>query len=161
MSDQSKLFRLRKSITRSFPFMKDVSEELIIVMIGSVPLIGPSLVINRKVLDRLSAIFESDDEIQRDISKVVRNMQETEEIMVRLKMHIESRKNDLEQTFEDYKRFKELAEVEREKARPILSELHREGNKGIYWGVLSSLAMVIIGIILEHFLRIWFPGFPF
>ena len=130
-------------------------------MLRSVPLIGPALVIDRNTLKRLSAIFESDEDIQRDVDKVVQNMAETEGIISRLKMHIDSRKDDLQQTLGDYQRYKELAAVEKEKARPLLNELRQQGNIGIIWGAITNLLMVIIGIILSHFLRLWFPGFKF
>jgi hypothetical protein len=71
--------------SRLAPLVRDVSEEIAVAMIRSVPLVGSALVINRNTLRRLSALFESDAEIQRDIDKIVQNMAETEEIMSRLK----------------------------------------------------------------------------
>ena len=130
-------------------------------MIRSVPLVGSALATDRDTLRRLAALFESDDEIQRDINKVVKNMTETEEIMARLKTHIEIRKNDLQQTLDEYDRFKDLASVEKEKAQPILKELRREGNKGLFLGIVTNLLMVILGIVIAHYLRIWFPEFQF
>jgi hypothetical protein len=161
MPENRMLSRLRQFQVRAMPLMCDLSEQVAIIMLRSVPLVGSALVVDRKSLRRLTALFESDDNIQRDIDKVVQNMTETEEIMLRLRAHIETRKNDLQQTLEEYERFKELAKVEKEKARPLLSELRREGNKGILWGAFINLLMVIVGIILAHFLRIWFPNFIF
>jgi len=143
------------------PLLRGFSEEIAAAMIRSVPLVGPALVIDRNALKRLSALFESDTEIQRDIDKVVRNMAETEEIMSRLKAHIESRKNDLQQTLDEYNRFKGLAAVEKEKAQPLLNEFRKEGNKGLIWGIIINVLMVILGIVLAHFLRIWLPNFAF
>ena len=113
--------------SRLTPLVREFSEEIAVALIRSVPLVGPALVIDRNTLRRLSALFESDTEIQRDIDKVVQNMAETEQIMSRLKAHVESRKNDLQQTLDEYNRFKELAAVEKEKAQPLLNELRKEG----------------------------------
>ena len=161
MAGNRRLPTLAELQSRLTPLVRDVSEDIVVAMIRSVPLIGPALVIDRNTLRRLSALFESDTEIQHDIDKVVQNMSETEEIMSRLKTHIESRKNDLQKTLDEYNRFKDLAAVEREKAQPLLNELRREGNKGIIWGVLTNALMVILGIILAHYLRVWFPSFTF
>jgi hypothetical protein len=148
--------------SRLTPLLQDVvSEEIAIAMIRSLPLVGSALSIDRNTLGQLSALFDGDTEIQRDIDKVIQNMSETEEIMCRLNAHIESRKHDLQQTLDEYNRFKDLAAVEREKAQPLLNELRREGNTGIIWGVLTNALMVALGIVLSHFLRIWFPGFSF
>jgi uncharacterized membrane protein len=141
--------------------LHDVSELMAITLLRSIPLIGPALVLDRKTLARLSFLFESDDNIHRDINKVVQNMAEAEEIMIRLKSHIEQRKNDLQQTLDEYQRFKGLAEVEKEKAQALLKEFRKEGNKGIVWGLAINLIMVILGVILAHFLRIWIPTFNF
>ena len=138
MPENRLLSRLRQFYVRAMPIMRDLSEQVTVIMLRSVPLIGSALVVDRKSLRRLTALFESDDDIQRDIDKVVQNMTETEEIMLRLKAHVETRKNYLQQTLEEYERFKELATVEREKARPLLNELRREGNKGILWGALIN-----------------------
>jgi hypothetical protein len=161
MSDKNWQSQLEKLTDLLLPVTKGISEEVTIALIRSVPIIGSALVADRKTLKRLTALFESDDEIQRDIDKVVKNMTETEEVMVRLKTHIEGRKNDLQQTLDEYNRFKDLASVEKEKAQPILKELHREGNKGLFWGIATNFLMVILGIVLAHYLRIWFPDFQF
>ncbi len=161
MSDKPTSPTLTELRNRILPLIRGLSEEVAVAMLRSVPFVGSALVIDRKTLSRLSALFESDDEIQRDIDKVVQNMSETEEIMNHLKMHVETRKNDLQQTLDDYNRFKELAAVEKKNAEPLLKELRREGNKGVIWGAITNLAMVILGIILAHFLRIWLPGFTF
>jgi hypothetical protein len=153
--------RIKELRNALLPIVKDISEDVTIAIIGSVPLIGPTLAADRNTLRRLSALFETDDEIQRDIDKVVANMTETEEIMVRLKTHIEGRKNDLQQTLDEYNRFRGLASIEKEKAQPLLNELRREGNKGLIWGILTNILMVILGIILAHYLRIWYPDFVF
>jgi len=147
--------------TRYSPILKDLTEAMVITLLSSIPLLGKALVLNRKTLTRLSALFESDDNIQSDIDKVVQNMDEVEEIMVRLKTHIGHRKNDLQKTLNEYQRFKKLAEVEKINAKPILDELRKEGNKGIIWGVVINLIMIIIGIIISYFLRIWIPNFDF
>ena len=161
MSDKSGSSRLQEIANLLLPVVKGISEDVTIALIRSVPLIGSALVADRKTLQRLTALFESDDEIQRDIDKVVKNMTETEEIMSRLKTHIEARKDDLQQTLDEYNRFKDLASVEKEKAQPILRELRREGNKGLFWGIVTNLLMVILGIVIAHYLRIWFPDFQF
>jgi hypothetical protein len=85
MSSKRRFPTLVELQSRLAPLVRDVSEEIAVAMIRSVPLVGSALVINRNTLRRLSALFESDAEIQRDIDKVVQNMAETEEIMSRLK----------------------------------------------------------------------------
>ena len=161
MTDKNGFPRWQEIKSRLLPVAKGISEEVSIAMIRSVPLVGSALATDRDTLRRLAALFESDDEIQRDINKVVKNMTETEEIMARLKTHIEIRKNDLQQTLDEYDRFKDLASVEKEKAQPILKELRREGNKGLFLGIVTNLLMVILGIVIAHYLRIWFPEFQF
>ncbi len=113
MQPSRKLPTLHELQIRLLPVMRDISEQVAMAMLRSVPLIGPALVIDRNTLKRLSAIFESDEDIQRDVDKVVQNMAETEGIISRLKMHIDSRKDDLQQTLGDYQRYKELAAVEK------------------------------------------------
>jgi tetrahydromethanopterin S-methyltransferase subunit G len=161
MPENRSLSTLTELQVRLMPIMRDVSEQVAVIMLRSVPLIGPALVIDRNSLRRLTALFESDADIQRDIDRVVQNMTETEAIMFRLKTHIEGRKNDLQQTLDEYERFKDLAAIEKEKAQPILKELRREGNKGILLGIVINIIMIILGIILSHFLRLWFPDFKF
>jgi hypothetical protein len=161
MPEKSGTSRLQEIANLLLPVAKGISEEVTIALIRSVPLVGSALVADRNTLKRLTALFESDDEIQNDIDKVVKNMTETEEIMARLKTHIEGRKNDLQQTLDEYNRFKDLASIEKEKAQPILKELRREGNKGLFWGIVTNLLMVILGIVIAHYLRIWIPDFQF
>lgn len=45
-------------------------------------------------------------------------MSESEEIMARLRAHIERRKADLQQTLEEYERFKALASVVKREGPP-------------------------------------------
>ena len=161
MPDKNGLSRYKEFANLLLPVVKGFSDVVTTAMISSVPLIGKALVADRNTLKRLSVLFESDDDIQRDIDKVVQNMTETEGIMVRLKTHIEARKNDLQQTQDEYNRFKDLASVEKEKAQPILKELRREGYKGVFWGFLTNFLMVVLGIIIAHYLRIWIPNFTF
>ena len=152
---------LKEWQVRVMLLMRNASEEIAQLLIRSIPLVGEALVLNRKTLKRFTTLFEDDDEIQRDIDKVVNGMAEIEDVMLRLKTHLEVRNNDLQQMQSEYKRFKDLAAVEKEKAQPILNELKQEGNKGVLWGALINLLMVILGIILAHYLRIWLPQFTF
>ena len=70
MSDKSGFSGFRTSLkdlsNRLLPIMKDLSEDVSIALIRSVPLIGPTLAADRNTLRRLSALFETDDEIQKD-----------------------------------------------------------------------------------------------
>ena len=151
----------RTSVSKTDIAMSQLSEAIALSAIRSIPVLGPHIAINRELEARISAFFRTDDEIQANVSKIMQNIAEIEEMLPRLKIHLEARRTDLQKTLEEYKKFRDLAEIEREKARPILDELHREGNKAIYSGMIIDIIIIIVGIVLAHFLRIWFPWFNF
>lgn len=141
--------------------IRQLSEAIALAVIRSIPILGPQIAINRELESRISALFQTDDEIQANVNKIMQNMAEIEEMLPRLKVHLEVRRTDLQKTLEEYEKFRDLAKIEKDKAQPILDELHREGNKAIYLGIIINIIMIIVGIILAHFLRIWFPRFTF
>lgn len=153
--------RRGNSISKIKIAIRQLSEAIALAAIGSIPFFGPQIAINRELEASISAFFRTDDEIQSNASKIMQNMAEIEEMLPILKVHLEVRRTDLQRTLKEYEKFRDLAKIEKEKAQPILNELHREGNKAIYLGIIINIIMIIIGIILAHFLRIWFPWFTF
>jgi hypothetical protein len=141
--------------------VRQLSEAIILDLIRTIPLLGPQIAINRELEARISAFFKTDDEIQADLSKIMQNMAQVEEMLPGLKVHLETRRTDLQKTLKEYEKFRDLARIEKEKAQPILDELHREGNKALYIGLIINIIMIIIGFVLAHFLRIWLPWFTF
>jgi hypothetical protein len=141
--------------------MRQLSEAFALAVLRSIPLIGPQIAINRELVARISALFQNDDAIKADVNKIMNNMAEIEEMVPLLKVHLETRRADLERTLEEYERFRSLAAVEKENVQPLLKELHRNEKKNLILGLIISLIMIFIGIVLAHFLRIWFPGFTF
>lgn len=131
-------------------------------ILKSIPLIGSQLEQNRKLLYSLSELFENkDDEIQKDIKKVLNNLSETEEVVSKLRLHIETQQNRLNETLKEYEHYKDLAAIEKEKSQPLLKELRHENRKGIILGLIINITMIILGFILSHYIKLWFPTFTF
>lgn len=59
MPDDKPFLSVKEIRARLSPIMRDVSEAVAITLLRSVPLIGSSLVLDRKTLSRLRTLFES------------------------------------------------------------------------------------------------------
>ena len=152
----------KKGLDNKFQIIiKDLFDIGKVSLIGSIPFFGIELSMNRKLVSRLSSFFDSDDQLKDDINKIITNMDEVEDIYHRINSTLISRSEELQKTLQEYEKYKSLADVERKKIEPIFEELKKEGNKGIIIGLILNLLMIGLGVILSHFLRIWFPNFNF
>ena len=91
----------------------------------SVPFIGKALLFNKDALRRLNNFVDGEDEIRDDIHIALDHMRETEEITARLKLHIENKQSELEDTLEEDDKYKALASVEEESAKHLISQLQK------------------------------------
>jgi len=152
MSDSRRTSFLKSKILTRYSL-----EAIALSVLRSFPLIGPQI----ELITRISALFQDDDAIQADFSKIMKHMTEIEDIVPRLKIHLEDRRADLENAFKEYERFKSLAEVEKGNAQPLLKEFHQIERRNLILAFFSGLILIFIGIVLSHYLRIWMPGFTF
>lgn len=91
------------SVSKTEIAMRQLSEAIALAVIRSIPILGPQIAINRELEARISAFFQTDDEIQANVSKIMQNMTEIEEMLPRLKVHLEVRRTDLQKTLNDMK----------------------------------------------------------
>lgn len=156
MSDKDLKFNIANYWRSLWKFLRELQrisfQASVTALINSVPLIGPQLANDRRILARLHLLVEGEDDIQNDIEKATFYMSELETTTSRLIVRLEDRKKDLKKTLEDYKRYKGLAVIERDKAEPLLSEFRREGNKGVLLGIIVNAIFFVLGILVSYYL---------
>ena len=146
---------------RYLPIVRSAFETLFTTSLKLIPIFGVELSKNRQLFNSLSMFFDDGDQVKKDIEKMFVNMKETEEIYFRINSVLKKRSEELDKILHDYEQYKSLADVEKEKLKPIFRELEKEGNKGIIIGLISSVFMLGLGFVLSHYIRLWFPDFNF
>jgi hypothetical protein len=128
------------------------------LLLRSIPLVpGPEL------FDVLQSIRKSQSDFEGQVEEAVESLRNTSTLITTLQKNVEERMTQLEKLSEEHKRYSELAQIELEKAQPIIRQVERtlgtEQRKERWIALAMHLGVgflfFVLGVALSDFLKRW------
>jgi hypothetical protein len=127
-------------------------------MLRSIPLLpGP------EIYDVLSSIKKSQSDVDQQVVEAIESLRNTSALVSTLQQSVEERMTQLQKLREEHKRYSELAQIELEKAEPLLKQVERTLGKEQRKERWIALAMhvgvgflfFVLGVVLSDSLKRW------
>lgn len=129
---------------------KSTNTKLIRLLLRSIPFIpGP------EIYDLFDDIKDSRKTINQKIDRAYASLKETSELVDELHSELEERTSKVKELKVKYEHFSKLAEVEEEKAKPLIDEIQKSLGKNKNKEVVIAFLINIIAGILIFLLGIW------
>jgi len=118
----------------------------------------PGQLVSKMFREMGSSMASRDADIQRHVSTAVDALTKAQSVISTLTDNVARRKAELDKLLEEYERVSALAAIDGEKARQLLRELGKRDRKTLVWTAVLSFVMILVGFVLSHFARLWFPA---
>ena len=124
---------------------------------------GPGRLLYRETMYRVlsshgSRIELTDADIQRSVRTALDALTKAQSAISTLTDSVNKRKAELDKLLEECERVSGLAAIDGEKAGQLLKELGKRDRKTLVWTAVLSFVMILVGFVLSHFARLWFPA---